>query len=90
MEKGLFIDHGSGVIIEGETTELEIISRCTKESPIGGNRKGTGKEIHPTLEDNVMVSAGAKVLDLFYHWEKIPRSRGESVVLKRYRRTVRS
>jgi len=49
--KGLFIDHGAGVVI-GETTAL------------GGTGKDVGKR-HPTLGDNVMVGAGARVLGPF-------------------------
>ena len=65
--KGLFIDHGSGVII-GETAEL------------GDTGKEQGKR-HPTLEDNVMVSAGAKVLGSFTIGENSKIGAG-SVVLK--------
>jgi serine O-acetyltransferase len=57
---GLFIDHGMGVVI-GETA---IIGRnCTlfHQVTLGGTGKQTGKR-HPTLEDNVVVGAGAKVL----------------------------
>ena len=67
--KGLFIDHGSGVII-GETAELGD----------GGTGKEKGKR-HPTLGDNVMVSAGAKVLGSFKIGENSKIGAG-SVVLK--------
>lgn len=61
--KGLFIDHGSGVII-GETAILGNNVTLYQGVTLGGTGKEKGKR-HPTLEDNVMVSAGAKVLGSF-------------------------
>ncbi|MFI3172487.1 MAG: serine O-acetyltransferase EpsC [Eubacteriales bacterium] len=61
--KGLFIDHGSGVII-GETAILGDNVTLYQGVTLGGTGKETGKR-HPTLEDNVMVSAGAKVIGSF-------------------------
>ena len=61
--KGLFIDHGSGVII-GETAELGDNITLYQGVTLGGTGKEQGKR-HPTLEDNVMVSAGAKVIGSF-------------------------
>ncbi len=61
--KGLFIDHGSGVII-GETTVIGDNVTLYQGVTLGGTGKETGKR-HPTLEDNVMVSAGAKLLGSF-------------------------
>lgn len=61
MEKGLFIDHGSGVII-GETAELGDNITLYQGVTLGGTGKEQGKR-HPTLGDNVMVSAGARFLD---------------------------
>ena len=61
--KGLFIDHGSGVII-GETTIIGDNVTLYQGVTLGGNGKETGKR-HPTLEDNVMVSAGAKIIGSF-------------------------
>lgn len=61
--KGLFIDHGSGVII-GETAELGDNVTLYQGVTLGGTGKEQGKR-HPTLRDNVMVSAGAKVLGSF-------------------------
>ena len=61
--KGLFIDHGSGVII-GETAELGDNITLYQGVTLGGTGKEQGKR-HPTLGDNVMVSAGAKVLGSF-------------------------
>lgn len=61
--KGLFIDHGSGVII-GETTIIGDNVTLYQGVTLGGTGKETGKR-HPTLKDNVMVSAGAKILGSF-------------------------
>ncbi len=61
--KRLFIDHGSGVII-GETAELGDNVTLYQGVTLGGTGKEQGKR-HPTLRDNVMVSAGAKVLGSF-------------------------
>lgn len=61
--RGLFIDHGSGVII-GETAELGDNVTLYQGVTLGGTGKEQGKR-HPTLRDNVMVSAGAKVLGSF-------------------------
>ena len=52
--KGLFIDHGSGVII-GETAILGDNITLYQGVTLGGTGKEQGKR-HPTLEDNVMVS----------------------------------
>ena len=61
--KGLFIDHGMGVVI-GETTEIGDNCTLYQGVTLGGTGKDTGKR-HPTLGDNVMVGAGAKVLGPF-------------------------
>ena len=58
--KGLFIDHGTGVVI-GETAVLGDNVTLYQGVTLGGTGKEKGKR-HPTLEDNVMVSAGAKIL----------------------------
>ena len=58
--KGLFIDHGSGVII-GETAELGDNITLYQGVTLGGTGKEHGKR-HPTIGNNVMISAGAKVL----------------------------
>jgi serine O-acetyltransferase len=58
--EGLFIDHGSGVVI-GETTEIGDNVTLYQGVTLGGTGKETGKR-HPTLGDNVVVGAGAKVL----------------------------
>lgn len=57
---GVFIDHGEGVVI-GETAEIAEGCVLYQGVTLGGTGKETGKR-HPTLERNVMVSAGAKVL----------------------------
>lgn len=79
IEKGLFIDHGSGVII-GETAELGDNVTLYQGVTLGGTGKEKGKR-HPTLKDNVMVSAGAKVLGSFTIGENSKIGAG-SVVLK--------
>ena len=61
--EGLFIDHGNGVII-GETTIIGNNVTLYQGVTLGGTGKETGKR-HPTIEDNVMISAGAKVLGSF-------------------------
>lgn len=61
--EGLFIDHGHGVII-GETAVIGNNVTLYQGVTLGGTGKETGKR-HPTLEDNVMVSAGAKILGSF-------------------------
>lgn len=58
--KGLFIDHGMGVVI-GETAEIGDGCTIYQGVTLGGTGKDVGKR-HPTLGDNVMVGAGAKVL----------------------------
>ncbi len=61
--KGLFIDHGTGVVI-GETAEIGDNCTIYQGVTLGGTGKHTGKR-HPTLGNNVMVGAGAKVLGPF-------------------------
>jgi len=61
--EGLFIDHGMGVII-GETSELGRNVTLFQGVTLGGTGKERGKR-HPTLGDNVMVGAGAKILGSF-------------------------
>ena len=58
--KGLFIDHGMGVVI-GETAEIGDDCTIYQGVTLGGTGKDVGKR-HPTLGDNVTVGAGAKVL----------------------------
>ena len=77
--RGLFIDHGSGVII-GETTVIGDNVTLYQGVTLGGTGKEQGKR-HPTLEDNVMVSAGAKILGSFTIGENSKIGAG-SVVLE--------
>jgi serine O-acetyltransferase len=56
----LFIDHGMGVVI-GETTEIGDDVLIYQGATLGGTGKDKGKR-HPTIGNNVMISAGAKVL----------------------------
>ncbi|HJA67893.1 serine O-acetyltransferase [Lachnoclostridium sp. An169] len=77
--KGLFIDHGSGVII-GETAIIGDNVTLYQGVTLGGTGKEKGKR-HPTLEDNVMVSAGAKILGSFTIGENSKIGAG-SVVLE--------
>ncbi len=61
--KGFFIDHGSGVII-GETAIVGDNVTLYQGVTLGGTGKETGKR-HPTIGDNVMISAGAKIIGSF-------------------------
>lgn len=61
--KGLFIDHGMGVVI-GETAVIGNDCLLYQGVTLGGTGKDKGKR-HPTLGDNVLVGAGAKVLGPF-------------------------
>ena len=58
--KGLLIDHGMGVV-SGETAEIGDNCTIYQGVTLGGTGKDVGKR-HPTLGDNVMVGAGAKIL----------------------------
>lgn len=60
LGRGLFIDHGMGVVI-GETAIVGDYCLIYQNSTLGGTGKETGKR-HPTLGNNVIVGAGAKVL----------------------------
>ena len=57
---GVFIDHAVGVVI-GETAIIGTNVLLYQGVTLGGTGKEEGKR-HPTIEDNVMISAGAKVL----------------------------
>lgn len=61
--EGLFIDHGHGVVI-GETTIIGDNVTIYQGVTLGGTGKEHGKR-HPTIEDNVMISTGAKILGSF-------------------------
>ena len=58
--KSVFIDHGMGVVI-GETSEIGNRCLLYQGVTLGGTGKENGKR-HPTLEENVVVGAGAKIL----------------------------
>ena len=58
--KGLFIDHGMGVVI-GETTEIGDDVMLYHGVTLGGTGKDKGKR-HPTVGNGVLIGAGAKVL----------------------------
>ena len=77
--RGLFIDHGTGVVI-GETAEIGDNCTIYQGVTLGGTGKEQGKR-HPTIGDNVMISAGAKVLGSFTVGENSKIGAG-SVVLK--------
>jgi serine O-acetyltransferase len=62
--KGLFIDHGMGVVI-GETTEIGDNVTIYHGVTLGGTGKEKGKR-HPTIGDNVVIGTGAKVLGPIY------------------------
>jgi serine O-acetyltransferase len=61
--EGFFIDHGHGVVI-GETTIIGNNVTLYQCVTLGGTGKEKGKR-HPTLEDNVMVGVGAKIIGSF-------------------------
>lgn len=61
--KGLLIDHGIGVVI-GETAEIGDCCTIYQGVTLGGTGKDKGKR-HPTVGNNVMIGAGAKVLGPF-------------------------
>jgi serine O-acetyltransferase len=62
--KGLFIDHGMGVVI-GETSEIGDNVTIYHGVTLGGTGKDKGKR-HPTVGNNVVIGAGAKVLGPIY------------------------
>lgn len=59
--KGLFIDHGAGVVI-GETTEIGDNVVLYQGVTLGGTGKDKGIKRHPTIGSNVFIGSGAKVL----------------------------
>lgn len=63
IEGGVFIDHGMGVVI-GETAEVKKGTVIYQGVTLGGTGKEKGKR-HPTVEEDVVISAGAKVLGGF-------------------------
>jgi len=77
--RGLFIDHGSGIVI-GETAEIGDNVTIYQGVTLGGTGKAKGKR-HPTVGDNVTISAGAKILGSFTIGDNVKIGAG-SVVLK--------
>ncbi len=77
--RGLFIDHGHGVVI-GETAIVGDNVTLYQGVTLGGTGKEQGKR-HPTIGNNVMISAGAKVLGSFTIGENTKIGAG-SVVLQ--------
>ena len=77
--KGLFIDHGMGVVI-GETCQIGDNVTLYQGVTLGGTGKHAGKR-HPTLGNNVVSGAGAKVLGPVYIGDNVRVGAG-SVVLK--------
>lgn len=77
--QNFFIDHGNGVII-GETAIIGNNVTLYQGVTLGGTGKEQGKR-HPTVKDNVMISAGAKVLGSFTIGENSKIGAG-SVVLQ--------
>ncbi|HEY8911656.1 MAG TPA: serine O-acetyltransferase [Desulfosporosinus sp.] len=61
--QGFFIDHGTGVVI-GETAEVGDNVTLYQGVTLGGTGKEKGKR-HPTIGNNVVIGAGAKVLGSF-------------------------
>mgnify|MGYP002509574882 FL=1 len=76
--KGFFIDHGSGVII-GETAIVGDNVTMYQGVTLGGTGKETGKR-HPTIGDNVMISAGAKIIGSFTVGENSKIGAGSVVI----------
>lgn len=76
---GVFIDHGTGVVI-GETAEIEEDVVIYQGVTLGGTGKEKGKR-HPTIKRGAMISAGAKVLGGFTVGEYAKIGAG-AVVLK--------
>ncbi|MBR2988738.1 MAG: serine O-acetyltransferase [Clostridia bacterium] len=76
---GVFIDHGEGVVI-GETAIVGNNVVIYQGVTLGGTGKDKGKR-HPTIEDGVMISAGAKVLGPFTVGQNAKIGAG-SIVLK--------
>lgn len=76
---GLFIDHGSGIVI-GETAEIGRNVTLYQGVTLGGTGKEKGKR-HPTVGNNVVIASGAKVLGSFQVGDHAKIGAG-SVVLK--------
>ena len=79
IEGGVFIDHGTGVVI-GETAEVKSGVVIYQGVTLGGTGKDEGKR-HPTVGDNVLLGTGCKVLGPITIGEN-SRVGANSVVLK--------
>lgn len=79
IEGGVFIDHGTGVVI-GETAEVKTGVVIYQGVTLGGTGKEVGKR-HPTIERDVVIGSGAKVLGGFTVGEGAKIGAG-AVVLK--------
>ncbi|RCJ29039.1 serine O-acetyltransferase [Nostoc minutum NIES-26] len=77
--KGVFIDHGMGVVI-GETAIVGDYTLIYQGVTLGGTGKDNGKR-HPTLGKNVVVGAGAKVLGNLQIGDRVRIGAG-SIVLR--------
>lgn len=77
--RGVFIDHGMGVVI-GETAIIGDNTLIYQGVTLGGTGKETGKR-HPTLGNNVVVGAGAKVLGNIHIGDRVRIGAG-SIVLR--------
>lgn len=62
--KGLFIDHGMGLVI-GQSAEIGDNCTIYHGVTLGGTGKDKGKKRHPTIGNNVLIGAGAKLLGPF-------------------------
>lgn len=79
LGRRLFIDHGAGIVI-GETAEIGDDVTLYQGVTLGGTGKESGKR-HPTIGNNVVVGAGAKVLGSFTVGDNVKIGAG-AVVLK--------
>jgi serine O-acetyltransferase len=78
--EGLFIDHGTGIVI-GETAEIGKNVTLYQGVTLGGTGKEKGKR-HPTIGDNVVVASGAKVLGSFTVGEHAKIGAGSVVLIE--------
>lgn len=76
--KRLFIDHGMGIVI-GETAEIGDYCTIYHGSTLGGTGKDKNKR-HPTIGNNVLVGAGAKVLGPIYIGDNVKIGAGAVVL----------
>ena len=76
--KRLFIDHGAGVVI-GETTKIGDDVLIYQQVTLGGTGKEKGKR-HPTIGNNTIIGAGAKVLGAITIGENVRIGAGSVVI----------